>query len=405
MEKFDRESVSKVNLDAQKSRHRRLMQENPSIWVKKIKKAFVILFALINPVHLFKIATLKSEHIRFLHNFIRDTHVAFANLPCEKRFTKRITSLALALFVLSSINIYSIGLSDVYAFGSDVGADFLLISDDEGYLTKSMPTGERLYASRVEVITHKVESGETVSGIAYMYGLKTSTILDNNQLGSANYLKMGQEIVILPVDGYLYSVKKGDTLSAIAKNMKISEEKIKEFNPMLADAIKVGQKLLLEGVRSPQSQTRYIASGSGAILGSSYVSSAPNNEGFVTPTPVNGRYSRGFTSGHPALDIARKDKSYQPNVVSPINGTVVAVRQIGWNGGYGSHLVLERSDGVQVLMAHFEANKIYVSEGDSVVAGQIVGMMGTTGRSSGVHLHVEVIVNGIKRNPLNYFSL
>ncbi len=271
-----------------------------------------------------------------------------------------------------------------------------------------MPTGNRNYANREGLLTHKVESGETVSGIAYMYGLRTATILDNNpELGAGNFLKPGKELTILPLDGYLYTVKSGDTLAKIAKAFKMEEDKISAHNEI--ETLNAGEKIVLAGVRSPQA-TRYIAMNrnsfrSGAILGGQTVSQAPNNVGFVSPTPVNARYSRGFTSWHAGLDISRRDKSYSPNVVSPISGTITKVRQTGWNGGYGSHLRIKRADGIEVVMAHFATNKIYVREGEQVVAGQIVGLMGTTGRSSGVHLHIEVIQDGIKRNPLHYFSI
>ncbi len=412
MNPLDTEVRSSVNVSARRSRHTRLRKENPSIWKRQLKEKISSLFDLLSPTAMMQVFRTQSEHVRYLQNYVRSRNVAFANLPCEEKFMKKITYMVLVLFALSSLNIYSFDFNEAYATsGWDTGAAPAerLVADDEGYLSKSMPTGERSYANREGLIAHKVEQGETVSGIAYMYGLRTATILDNNpELGSGNYLKAGKELVILPTDGYLYTVKKGDNLAKIAKAFKVEEDTVTKYN--VTEELQAGQKLVLAGARSPEA-TRYIAANrendyrTGAVLGISPSSGAPNLQGFVTPTPVNGRYSRGFTSWHPGLDISRSDKSYQPNVVAPVAGTIVKVRQTGWNGGYGTHVIIEREDGVQVLMAHFAENRIYVREGEQVVAGQIVGLMGTTGRSSGIHVHVEIIVDGVKRNPLNYFSI
>lgn len=405
--------TSTVNVLARRRRHRRLINENPSILRKKIiAKLSVVtkLFSFENLIALFK---KQSENVNFLKRHFSCDDAECADLPCQEKLIKKITYVVLLFFLLSSVDFYNFDFADAYASDSDgIFADFSLVADDEGYLSKSMPTGDRNYANREGLITHTVQSGETVSGIAYMYGLRTATILDNNPaLGAGNFLKTAQELTILPVDGYLYTVKSGDTLGKIAKEFKTEEAKITASNQFAEEtALSAGQKLVLSGVRSP-SATRYIAQvrddsfRSGAILGGETVSQAVNNAGFVSPTPVNGRYSRGFTYYHAGLDISRKDKSWSPNVVSPISGTVSKVRQTGWNGGYGTHLVITRDDGIQVLLAHFVENKIYVSEGEQVVAGQIVGLMGTTGKSSGVHVHVEVVQDGMKRNPLNYFSI
>ncbi|MDP4007733.1 MAG: peptidoglycan DD-metalloendopeptidase family protein [Candidatus Peregrinibacteria bacterium] len=406
------ETSSTVNISARRSRHNRLIHENPSILKKKIIKKITHITTIFSIESLKTLFKKQSEHVSFLRNHFSHNDAECADLPCQRKFVKKVAYVLLLFFLLSSVDFYHFEFNDAYA-SSDVGifSDFSLVADDEGYLSKSMPTGNRNYANREGLITHKVESGETVSGIAYMYGLRTATILDNNPtLGAGNFLKMGQELAILPVDGYLYTVKSGDNLGKIAKAFSIEEEKIVANNAVAAENLEAGAELVLAGVRSPEA-TRYIAMSrndsfrSGAILGSETVSQTVNNVGFISPTPVNARYSRGFTYGHVGLDISRKDKSWSPNVVAPISGVVTKVRQTGYNGGYGTHLMIKRDDGIEVLMAHFTENKIYVREGEQVVAGQIVGLMGTTGRSSGVHLHIEVIQDGVKRNPLNYFSI
>lgn len=401
--------VSKADVNARRRRHKKLIKENPTILKKKIVKKLSGITKICSVKSLKTLFKKQSEHMRFLRGHLQESHAEHAGLPCQKKFIRKVSYVVLAFFLFSSIDVYNLDLNDAYAKGGGLFNDYSLVADDEGYLSKSMPTGERNYANREGLIMHTVESGENVSGIAYMYGLRTATILDNNpDLGAGNFLKPGQDLTILPRDGYLYKVKNGDTLADIAEEFDMKEDTIVKHNQSKVETLTEGDQLLLAGVRSPQA-TRYIAQAqtfqTGAIIGTQPVSQAPNTVGFVSPTPVNARYSRGFTSWHPALDISRRDKSWVPNVVAPVSGKVTKVAQYGWNGGYGSHIVIERDDGIEVLMAHFTAGKIYVSPGEQVVAGQIVGLMGTTGRSSGIHLHIEVVQNGIKRNPLNYFSI
>ena len=406
------ENVSTVNAKARRKRHKRLMNDNPSILKKKIVKRLERAACIFAPKSLRTIFKSQSKHVKFLKDHFSHNHTDCADLPCQKKFIKKVAYTVLLFFFLSSVDFYNLDLTNAYASSNEgIFSELSLVADDEGYLSKSMPTGNRNYANREGLITHKVESGETVSGIAYMYGLRTATILDNNpELGAGNFLKQGKDLVILPLDGYLYTIKKGDNLGKIAKAFKMEEDVITKNNEDEVETLNAGEKIILAGVRSPEA-TRYIAANrntsfrSGAIVGGTSVASAPNTVGFQTPTPVNARYSRGFTSWHAGLDISRPDKSWSPNVVSPISGTVTKVRQTGWNGGYGSHVRIKRDDGIEVIMAHFAENKIYVSEGEQVVGGQIIAQMGTTGKSSGVHLHIEVIQDGIKRNPLNYFSI
>ena len=87
------------------------------------------------------------------------------------------------------------------------------------------------------------------------------------------------------------------------------------------------------------------------------------------------------------------------NVYASEEGTV---EKAGFNrGGYGNHIILKHSDGSKTLYAHLKAGGILVSPGEYVKKGQVIGLMGSTGRSTGAHLHFEIIINGTRVNPFN----
>ena len=99
---------------------------------------------------------------------------------------------------------------------------------------------------------------------------------------------------------------------------------------------------------------------------------------------------------HTGVDIACEMGA---NVYASEEGTV---EKAGFNrGGYGNHIILKHSDGSKTLYAHLKAGGILVSPGEYVKKGQVIGLMGSTGRSTGAHLHFEIIINGTRVNPFN----
>ncbi|MFA5855091.1 MAG: M23 family metallopeptidase [Candidatus Gracilibacteria bacterium] len=131
-----------------------------------------------------------------------------------------------------------------------------------------------------------------------------------------------------------------------------------------------------------------------------------DSQGFIRPT--EGLLTQGYHDGHLAVDIAKKDES-GVGVSTPIlavkNGTVIEVSTGTYGGGYGNHITLDHGNGVQTFYAH--CAEVYVEVGDAVSQGQVIANTGNTGRVygvTGIHLHFELIVNGEKVNPFDYFG-
>lgn len=251
---------------------------------------------------------------------------------------------------------------------------------------------------REEIIEYKVKSGDSPSTIAYEHEISVSTILWENNLSAYSIIKPGDILRILPTSGLSHKVKNGESLISIAKKYKVEEEKIAEVNRLKPDdRIKIGEILTIPGAKKvsypaykPKTYTGFTAIKS--------LVNAPNAKAVVGNKmnwPTVGHYITQYYSWrHHGLDIANKTGTA---IYAADAGTV---EYVGWGRGYGNQIVIDHGGGKKTRYAHL--SKFFVKKGDKVSKGQNIAAMGSTGWSTGPHLHFEVIINGRKYNPLNY---
>ena len=122
---------------------------------------------------------------------------------------------------------------------------------------------------------------------------------------------------------------------------------------------------------------------------------------FVWPVPICHNMSRGFSSGHKALDITNGPIKVLGQKFIAADGGVVVEASNGWNGGYGNMIRIRHSGGYETIYAHCKT--LYVVPGQKVTKGQVLGLIGSTGRSTGPHLHFEVRLNGRAIDPMQFF--
>lgn len=284
--------------------------------------------------------------------------------------------------------------------------------EEGGYLTwNALPQTiipERPAAARMETITYQVREGDNPNIIAERFGLQPSTIIWSNSAAGANpdLLTIGQVLVIPPVDGVLHTVKEGDTLAAIATKYQADPAIITAYegNHVTDPAapLVVGQYVIVPGgvvpyvpppapAPAPSTTTRVTApAASSSTSSTSYVGSSG-----CCRWPVRGRITTQPSSWHMALDIAT---SLGTPVVAADGGRVVAA---GWdNTGYGYRVIIDHGNGLRTLYAHL--SYFNVDYGDYVNKGVVIGKIGSTGRSTGPHLHFEVRRNGVRQNPWNW---
>ena len=249
---------------------------------------------------------------------------------------------------------------------------------------------------RDRITEYKVQEGDTVSTIAEKFGVSTDTIRWQNNLASKDSIKVGQTLEILPTTGVAHKVKKGDTVYSIAKYYDTSSQGLVDFpfNSFANDEtfeLAIGQTIIVpEGIKpsevlwQPLARVKQTTPDAGSVtaLGT-----------FVWPT--GGTITQRFVWYHKGLDVANKTS---PSILAADSGTVIVA---GWpdGSGYGNRVIIDHGNGYKTLYAHM--SKISVVPGQTVARGNVIGQMGSTGRSTGTHLHFEVIKNGVYLNPLN----
>lgn len=243
---------------------------------------------------------------------------------------------------------------------------------------------------RDQVITYQVASGDTLSTIAQKFGVSVDTIKWANDL-KRDSLSIGQELKIPPVTGVVHKVREGETVQSIAKKYKTDAQKIvnfpfNDFADLDTFALNVGQTLIVPDGVQPEAPAiarplpPVFAGGSGQLL-----------------WPVAGIITQYPVWYHNALDIAN---SAAPGIAAAEGGVVADVQYLRY--GYGHHVLLSHGGELSTLYAHL--SEVYVQPGDRVARGQIIGKMGSTGRSTGTHLHFEVRKNGVIVNPLPFLK-
>ncbi len=305
-----------------------------------------------------------------------------------------------ATFTAASMS-YSNDYIAAYSLPGDI-----LVADEEGYLVKINPqTDESNRIGLTDYAVHTVENGETLSQIAQKYGVNVDTVMWENNISNAHTIRSGQALLIPPIDGISYKVASGDSLAKIAKKYKITADSIIAQNGLESEVIQKGQALFLPNA-VPIAPVVVAANGYRATTTTRDTrtfssSTAAPAVGKVFIYPTKGKVTQGYHGGHYALDIGDRSK---PPIWSAGAGTVEKVSTGTWGGGFGNHVIVDHGNGLKTLYAHLSTVNAY--EGQWVNQGDVLGVMGNTGRVygvTGIHLHWEVHLNGVKQNPYNYF--
>jgi LysM repeat protein len=248
-----------------------------------------------------------------------------------------------------------------------------------------------------------VERGDTPSGIALQFGIKTETLLGGNPFLSqeSSLMQPGMELTILPLDGVLHDVQPGDTLESISGQYGIPVEDIIAYEPNNLEfpfRLYPETQILVPGavaevfIWTPPSLNSVRSSGTGSGIAPAVVGTGT----FIYPVS-----SRNFTQkywyGHPGIDIALAEGS---GVFASDTGTVTFA---GWNiYGYGNLVVVNHGNGYETFYGHLSS--INVFPGQVVNQGNVIGAVGNTGNSSGPHIHFEIRTSGNQDDPCWYIG-
>ncbi len=252
---------------------------------------------------------------------------------------------------------------------------------------------EQLSGKRSGVIEYIVQEGDLLSFIASDYGVSQASIIWANSLKNANSLKPGQTLRIPPISGVVHKVVSGDTATSLAKKYGADADRIIAYNRLPKDgSLSSGDEIIVpDGKLASAPNVAGVAKGVAVSVASQFTHLPDLGDYFLKPT--TGTITRGGAiHGRNGIDIANL---YGTPILAAAGGVVAIADSDGYNGGYGKYVKIIHPNGTETLYAH--ASKLLVAVGEEVTRGMKIALMGSTGRSTGNHLHFEV--HGAK-NPL-----
>lgn len=247
------------------------------------------------------------------------------------------------------------------------------------------------YSDQISV--YVIKPDDTLSQIAEMFDVSVNTILWANDMKKGDKLVEGDVLFILPISGIEHTITKGQTLKGIAKIYKVDVSDITQFNSITEDTkLSVGDKIMIPGGEMLDEGGDKPASNLGASISKdkNYYDTYPIRSltgYFINPLPTGPRIrkTQGLHGpGNRGIDIGAPKGT---PIYASAAGTVLLAR-MGWNGAYGNLVILTHPNGTKTLYAHMA--KIGTYTGKSVEQGEVIGYVGSTGRSTGPHLHFEV---------------
>lgn len=263
------------------------------------------------------------------------------------------------------------------------GGGDIAVVDDVALMAETGPEGtiadiEDSGASNGQISLYVVRKGDKLAEIAKTFGVSVNTIVWANDLGKSG-IKPGQTLVILPISGVKHTVQKGETLASIVKKYKGDLDEVMSYNGFEKGVqLAIGDEIIIPyGIETqaplPTAVTSRLRGANG-----------PDIAGYFMRPVSGGRKTQGL-HGYNGIDIGIPVGS---PVMASADGVVVVARTSGWNGGYGLYVAIQHPNGTQTVYGHL--SQVSVSVGQPVSQGQVIGLSGNTGRSTGAHLHFEI---------------
>ncbi len=238
--------------------------------------------------------------------------------------------------------------------------------------------------STVTSLDYQVKEGDTLSEISKAYNINVGTLISYNKIEDVRRIWVGAKLKIPDTDGLPYIVKKGDSLDSIASDHHIPLNNILDANNLDSAVISEGDQLFIPGAQISEYDYKK-ATGTLFIY--------PTSGRLSSPFGYRSDPFTGVRRMHYGVDLANRVGT---TVRATMSGTVIVVGHQPM--GYGNYIVIRHERGFQSLYGHL--NKILVRNGQRITQGQKIGEMGTSGRSTGPHLHFSLYKNNTPVDPL-----
>lgn len=246
---------------------------------------------------------------------------------------------------------------------------------------------EKLFRQPVTFQTYRVQSGDTISGITKKFGLSNiSTLIAVNDIDNVRQLCAGQKLKIPSMDGLYYTVQKGNSLQGLSSKFGVTLEDLLDVNELESEVLSAGQVLFIPGAKLDESKLKQAM-----------------GELFKNPLSVKYRLTSHFG---PRADPFTGEKSNHTGIdMACATGTPIVATASGYisysgtSPVYGYYVIINHGNGYQSLYGHM--SKIIAKKGQWVSQGTRIGLVGSTGYSTGPHLHFTVFKNGKLVDPLS----
>ncbi|WKC75992.1 M23 family metallopeptidase [Borreliella valaisiana] len=357
------------------------------------KKAFLFFYK-------FKIQSINHYEYKYYYKSFKEKVFDIFSLKFDYELVFKVNAIIFIFILIFYVNIFSYYGSYIFlnrlTFPKDYFIDTFLYYSDQDIAQISSYLLESNVSSNVpggfkknfllKVFDHKIKPGETLSHVAARYQINSETLISFNEIKDVRNIKPNSVIKVPNMKGIVYVVKKNDSISSIASAYNVPKVDILDSNNLDNEVLFLGQKLFIPGGRLPKDFLK-------EVLGETFIYPV---QGVITsgygyrPDPFT-----GVISFHNGIDIANLANT---PIKASREGIVVTV---GFNaGGYGKYIVISHSNGFQTLYAHL--NSFAVKVGKKVSRGAVIGYMGSTGYSTGNHLHFTIFKNGKTENPMKY---
>lgn len=250
---------------------------------------------------------------------------------------------------------------------------------------------------------YTVQKGDSIYSIASYFGVTVQTITSFNHM-SDKEVHPGDVLEVPSTPGIMYTVKKGDTLSSISRKYNVDSEDVSLYNGLIStDDLAIGDEVFLPGAKETESIVKKVTKSKTSTIVSSSVkvlrgdtshlntkgdiakySSLPKYPGYYLQ-PVPGATRTQKMHGHNGVDLAGPKGI---PVLASADGVVRVAKSSGYNFGYGNYIIVTHSNGSETVYAHLQS--VSVAAGQAVSGGQQIGKLGSSGNSTGPHLHFEI---------------
>ena len=270
----------------------------------------------------------------------------------------------------------------------------------DGSIPNSLQNPGVAMDAKTQLRTYAVQAGDTFNEISGQFGLAPSTLYwaNKSKVQDPAALRVGQQLVVLPMDGLLVTIGAKDSLDSLVAKYKVTVQDIVDANNLPEATVVVGQTLIIPGASGgpiPRAKAPSVVSttvvsstvGSKTVGSSTVVSStvgSTRSGSWLWPVGGHNYISQYFWSGHHAVDIAAAQGT---PVVAAVSGTVV---KAGYNGYTGGGNVIWVMNGTKLYTTYNHLSSWGVRVGQKISTGQVIGKVGATGEATGPHLHFEV---------------